>query len=60
MDTYEEAKLRMQCLELAERVAIASCSGFYSIVTDSEKYWTFVKGELKTGVAAAESDDIPF
>jgi uncharacterized linocin/CFP29 family protein len=61
MEDYESAKLRLACLELAKQVALASCSGTYSIVTDAEKYLKFVKGESKTGVPAAKSDDeIPF
>ena len=61
MEDYESAKLRLSCLELAKQVARASASGFYSIVTDADKYWSFVKGEPKTGVAPAKSaDDIPF
>jgi hypothetical protein len=61
MEEYEAAKLRMQCLELAKTIALSSCSGFHSIVTDAEKYWKFVSGEPKSGAAAAKSDDdIPF
>jgi hypothetical protein len=61
MEEYEAAKLRMQCLELAERAAIATASGFYSVVSDANKYWNFVKGEKEQTPAAVKSgDEIPF
>jgi uncharacterized linocin/CFP29 family protein len=61
MEDYESAKLRMACLDLAKQVALASCSGSYSIVVEAKNYWNFVKGESKTGVPPAKSDDeIPF
>jgi hypothetical protein len=63
MEDYEAAKLRMQCLELAHSSAIATASGFYSVVADAEKYWVFVQGVPKTVVvptAPKYDDDIPF
>jgi hypothetical protein len=63
MDAFEAARLRMQCLELAARVAGASASGFYSVISDAKKYWEFVESH-PTGVAPAKpsdaDDDIPF
>ena len=59
MEKYESAKLRMQCLELAQSIALASASGFYSIVTDAEKYWAFVEGDSKLDTPK-KNDDIPF
>lgn len=61
MEDYEAAKLRMACLELAKQVAIAQCSGMYSIVSDAEKYWAFVSAASPKDKPAVKSDDdIPF
>jgi hypothetical protein len=63
MDDYDlaMAKLRMQCLELAKDAAVVTCSGTYSIVSDAEKYWKFVRGPTADSVPPAKSgDDILF
>jgi hypothetical protein len=61
MEEYEAAKLRMQCLELAQQISIATCAGSYQIMGDAEKYWKFVCGPRPGDIPVKpKTDDIPF
>lgn len=60
MEPYEEAKLRMQCLELARHISAQACAGFDSVISDAEKLWGFVAGNSKTNAAPIKDDDISF
>ena len=59
MDDTEAAKLRMQCLQLAVHIALASCAGSYNIPDDAKKYWKFVCGDADR-TPAKPDDVIPF
>ena len=65
MDRYQAAVLRLECLKASLGVAMTRHEGFYSVVSDAEKYWLFVKGpdEVETPSIQnkiADGDDIPF
>ena len=64
MDKYQAALLRLECLKAALGVAMTRHEGFYSVVSDAEKYWLFVKGPDEAETSPIQNkiadDEIPF
>jgi hypothetical protein len=68
MDEYQQAKLRLECLQLVQGLMIARHAPTYSIVNDAKEYWEFVRGPVEQAYPAGslqtpgtvDADFIPF
>jgi hypothetical protein len=57
----DAAKLRMECLKLAQAHSVTPHSGVYSIVDEAKRLWEFVQGPDEAPAAKSDrSDDLPF
>lgn len=60
MDKHESARVRMQCLELAVKVAGFNADGA-SVTGTAESYWQWMNsGHDAVKTPASNEDDIPF
>jgi hypothetical protein len=60
MDEGQIARMKLECLALAQAAALATHAGTYSITAEARKYWDFIRPPVGVAPAPPKTDDIPF